>query len=793
MINLLSNRNLTLLIFLFIISFSLEAQPPNDDCELATEILAGQTLVNETNVGSSVDINYNSNNASCNSFIHRRSVWYKYDHYTNGAIRIRIENFTTNILSMVITEGPCGNYLDGDCGDYSDTDQYFCNIPAGVYHIQIATKIEDTGVFDITMDSEPEISVNVNVINASCFGGNDGSAEVIASEGVPPYSYTMGSETNTDGLFENLATGNYNVLVEDAVSCTLSLDLNVAQPSEVTCSFSQVTDPNCGVENGSFQVCGQGGNGPYTYSIISGQSNDTGDESGLYTGLASGSYIVKTIDENGCEDACNISLSDTPSPTCSITNFSNPDCSINNGSFEIIGQDGNGPYTFEIISGNGNDSGNATGLYLNLGPGDYEVELTDFDGCTTTCTVSLLSPPIPTCSFNIDIQPSCGNADGAFTVSATGGDSGYSFDIVSGNGNNTGNGTGEYINLEADVYLVEVTDASNCKDTCTIDLESLSGPMITISNTSDVSCFGGNEGTATANASSGTSPYTYMWSNGSNDRVQLNLSPGDYTVTVTDGGGCTDKETINIGEPDEIICDIDVEDIGCFGTDSGKISIQCNGGTSPFTYTINNITNSTGTFNNLLAGTYDILIEDANACTAEETVVLNQSPPISCELEVSDERCLGDGQGSVQVMASGGSGNIYTYTLNSNISNTSGLFQNLSQGSYEVLIEDEGGCESICYFTIAPGSAKPIANFTALFNGNPTGNLPYNQAFALKNTSLPGDHSLDQSKTKWNVIDISNSSFSFSNNPFPIVGLDCPQNLMGNATNNFIYRSRIFC
>lgn len=783
--NMLTMRNFGLLMFLCTLSFALVAQPLNDDCEFATELIAGQILLNETNIGSTFDISYNSNVSSCSGNNNRRSVWYKYEHYTNGAIKLRVDNFNSDLISMIITDGPCGNFVDGFCGDISDIDQYFCNLPSDLYFIQIATRANSVDDFDIVVDSEDEISVAVNIENVSCFGDNDGAVEIIPSGGIAPYSYTLGSETNTDGIFENLSTGNYNAIVEDATFCTLSLVLNIVEPDELMCAFSQVINPNCGLDNGSFTVDPQGGTGPYSFSIISGQSNSSGNTTGIYMGLESGTYVVKIDDVNGCNVACNVSLVDTAPPSCAVTNSNNPHCSIDNGTFEVEGQGGTPPYTYEIISGNGNDSGNSTGFYSNLGPGTYEIELTDDDGCNSICMISLDSPPRPSCSISIDVQPSCGNADGSFTVSASGGDPGYDYEIISGNGNNSGNNNGVYINMEADFYMVEITDASNCKDTCEIDLQSLSGPKATVTNLNGVSCFGGNNGTATANASDGTLPYMYLWSNGSDDRVQLNLAPGEYSVTVTDSGGCTDKETINIEEPGAISCDIIVDNVGCFGSDNGRIEIECNGGTAPFSYTIDNVTNDTGVFSNLTAGSYDILIEDANGCTTDENAVVDQSPPITCQLVITNEQCSGDGQGSVRVMVSGGSGNDFTFTLvDQGINNTTGFFEDLIQGNYEVHVEDAGGCETSCFFEIEPGAEKPKADFTAVFNSNPTGNIAYNQEFELKNLSIPGDNQLDQSKTAWEITNISNPSFSFNNDPFPVVGLDCVQNLLANATNN---------
>ena len=778
-------KNFGLLMLLSMLSFTLVSQPLNDDCEFATELIAGQILIDETNIGSTFDVNYNPSFPNCSGNVNRRSVWYTYEHYTNGAIKLRVDNFDSDVISMVIADGPCGNFLDGSCGDISDIDQYFCNLPADLYYIQISTRANTVDDFDIVADSEDPISVTVNIENVSCNGGDDGSAEIIPTSNFPPYNFTLGSETNTDGIFDNLSSGNYNVVVEDAIFCTLSLVLNIVEPDELLCSFVQVINPNCAQDNGSFTVDPQGGTAPYSYSIISGQSNSSGNTSGTYTGLESGTYVVKIDDANGCNVACNITLVDTPPPSCTILNSTSPDCSIDNGSFEVAGQEGTPPYTFEIISGNGNDSGNSTGSYTNLGAGTYEVKLTDDDGCESFCMITLESPERPSCTAIVDMQPSCGNADGSFTASASDGNPGYTFEIISGNGNNSGDNDGVYTNLEADLYLIEVTDASNCKDTCEIDLQSLSGPQANITNVNNVSCFGGNDGTATANASGGTTPYMYLWSNGSENRVQLNLAPGDYSVIVTDAGGCTDQETITIEEPDEISCDLTIENVTCFGSDDGRVEIECIGGTAPFSYTIDNVTNSTGVFNNLSAGSYSILIEDDKGCLTEEIAVVDQSPPITCQLVINNELCSGDGQGSVQVIVSGGSGENFTYTLvDQGINNTTGFFDNLIQGSYEIHIEDEGGCETSCFFDIEPGAEKPKADFTALFNSNPTGNLAYNQAFDLKNISIPGDHQLDESKTKWEITNISNPSFSFINDPFPVVGLDCVQNIMADATNN---------
>ena len=147
----------------------------------------------------------------------------------------------------------------------------------------------------------------------------------------------------------------------------------------------------------------------------------------------------------------------------------------------------------------------------------------------------------------------------------------------------------------------------------------------------NVSCFGGNNGTATAIPTGGTGTYTYLWSNGQVTNPAINLTAGTYTVSVTDANLCMVTASVIITEPAESLQAIITSqtNVTCFGYSDGNATVTAAGGTMPYTYVWNTTpVQTTSTASNLVAGTYTVTVTDSNNCTANYSVTLTQPPSI---------------------------------------------------------------------------------------------------------------------------------------------------------------------
>ncbi len=207
---------------------------------------------------------------------------------------------------------------------------------------------------------------------------------------------------------------------------------------------------------------------------------------------------------------------------------------------------------------------------------------------------------------------------------------------------------------------------------------------------SNISCHGFSDGSISLNISSGISPFTYSWSNGANTASINNLSPGSYDVIVTDASGCTGAlNNIIISEPLEMQISSNTSATSCNGFLDGSISLNIAGGISPYSYSWSNGGN-TASVNNLSAGSYDVIVTDAAGCTSTlNNIIINEPLEIQISSNISAVSCYGFSDGSISLNISGGI-NPYSYTW-SNGANTASL-NNLSVGSYDVIVTDATGC-----------------------------------------------------------------------------------------------------
>lgn len=173
-----------------------------------------------------------------------------------------------------------------------------------------------------------------------------------------------------------------------------------------------------------------------------------------------------------------------------------------------------------------------------------------------------------------------------------------------------------------DVSLTVTNASGSDSKTMSSYIVVAENPVISLSSSSDVSCFGFNDGNITITVSSGTSPFTYIWSNGNNALTASNLIAGSYTVTVGDANGCIDSETYVINEPAEIVSTETVVPASSATTADGSASVSVSGGTSPYNYLWSN-SETTNSISNVLPATYYVTITDLSGCFIVDTVVVN--------------------------------------------------------------------------------------------------------------------------------------------------------------------------
>lgn len=216
--------------------------------------------------------------------------------------------------------------------------------------------------------------------------------------------------------------------------------------------------------------------------------------------------------------------------------------------------------------------------------------------------------------------------------------------------------------------------------------------QITLSTTvTNVSCFGGSNGSATVSATGGNGSYTYTWiPSGNTTNIITGLAAGQYSVLVQDLSANTASAIINIGQPSQLNSNISTQP-SCFGNCSGFAYVFASGGTAPYTYSWSpNVFQNAPQANFLCPGMYSVQIIDANNCVSTQSVNIMQSPPITVSLTANNTTC-GLCTGSISATIYGGTP-VYTYYWT--MGATTPSVQNLCTGTYNLTVTDAMGCSA---------------------------------------------------------------------------------------------------
>lgn len=287
----------------------------------------------------------------------------------------------------------------------------------------------------------------------------------------------------------------------------------------------------------------------------------------------------------------------------------------------------------------------------------------------------------------------CSAANGSFEVDGTNGTSPYEYSIDNGTNFQS---SGQFTGLSSGSYDVLIEDASGCQGQVTINVDENNNLELDLDST-DVSCFGENDGSITSNVINGLSPYSYSLDGGAGQgsNTFTNLGPGTYDVAVTDDNGCSVSETIVVNEPDELILALDNStDVSCFGADDGTIEVSATGGNSPYNFSLNGgSSQSTGDFTGLAPDTYEAVVVDDQGCS--DTVTTTIAEPAEPTTTINYDQSSFCASGTEQVTINGTQNGSFSSTNGLTLGSVSGEINlnSSSPGTYTVTYEfSESGC-----------------------------------------------------------------------------------------------------
>ncbi|MBL0018399.1 MAG: T9SS type A sorting domain-containing protein [Bacteroidetes bacterium] len=483
------------------------------------------------------------------------------------------------------------------------TTQGISNVAAGTYTVTVTDTRNCTTTATAVVAASTGVSANATSNTPASCGQSNGTATVAATGGPGGYTYLWSNGATTQTI-TGVAAGSYTVTVTSgSPNCFAVGTVTVASLGNVTASVTQVQQSSCGLSNGSGTASPTGGTS-YTYLWSNGATTQS------VSGLAAGTYTVTVTDVSTCTATATLVINASNAVFASVPTFSPTTCGQNDGSAGAIGAGGNGNFTY--LWSNGATTQNISGL----GAGSYTVTVTDGAGCTGTSAVTIGASTAVTANIFNFTSTSCGLSNGVASAVAQGGSGAYTY--LWSDGQTTAQANG----LAAGNYTVTVTDQAGCTGTAVVTINASSAPSVAIGSQVNVNCFGASTGSAVANPTGGTAPYTYLWSDGQTTATASNLAAGTYTVTVTDASNCTQTATITITEPASALSATStVIDESNSGALDGSATATPNGGTAPYTYLWSN--GQTGqTATGLAGGTYTCTVTDANGCTTVVTATV---------------------------------------------------------------------------------------------------------------------------------------------------------------------------
>ncbi len=339
-------------------------------------------------------------------------------------------------------------------------------------------------------------------------------------------------------------------------------------------------------------------------------------------------------------------------------------------------------YTYEW------SNGQTTATATDLCAGVYNVTVTDDVNCSAVATVEITEEEGFTLAANVLTQITCpGVCNGSASVTVTGGTMPFTYTW------NNGATTADISGLCEGMYAVTVTDANDCQDTTSIQINTLSTLALSDASSTPVSCFEGNNGTATASATGGTPPYTYAWSTGATTETIDSLLAGIYTIVISDASGCSlPPVNITVTEPaTPVALTVSGTNPTCNGLSNGTATALPEGGTASYDYMWSE-GSSTQTALNLPAGSYAVTVTDANGCTATADTNLSEPTEITASISTENPVCFGANTGSILVENPSGGFAPYTYSLDGEIYQTENSFSGLAAGTYSVYVQDTEAC-----------------------------------------------------------------------------------------------------
>ena len=565
----------------------------------------------------------------------------------------------------------------------------FNTLAAGFYTVNIRDTNNCITSASIVVNQPVRIQPTIlSTTTVTCFGQTDGSVTLGHVNGSAPFSYSVDAGPfGSSNVVSGLSAGSHIAYVKDSTNCIDSISFSTGNPSDIVTVLTARTNVSCfGGNDGRLQVSSTGGaSTTYTYAWSNGDIGNFADS------LTVGTYYVTTTDSNACFVIDTFIITQPSLLVNSLTSTSL--LCYGNTNATIISTTSGGTPAYSYLW---NDpSAQTTPTAIGLSAGTYTVTVTDILGCTDVDSMTILQPDSLSLSY-VSTNITCyGGFNGTITASGGGGTGVISYSI-----GGAYQLSGSFTGLTPGLYILTVKDANNCTKSLNLTLTQPLRIIPTILSLRNELCNGDRNAAVQIGHTNGFAPFQY-----SLDKTLYQLSDsftslavGNYRAYVVDSLFCIDSINFTITEPAPITISTVPTMNKCFGDSTGGMTFTARGGSTPYSYSIDNGTTyqSSNAFTSLVAGTYFIKVRDNNGCMGSASFTLVNPPKYIIDATAFEVLCWDSENGSIQIANTGGTPPYANYQYSrDNISFLTSAVSNiinLAGGFYYIEAFDGNGC-----------------------------------------------------------------------------------------------------
>ena len=581
--------------------------------------------------------------------------------------------------------------------NYSNTNGIFSNLIPGNYNlIARNANLCTSGSVSIIINAQPTIPAapSVTTTQPTC---TVSTGNISVSSGINGLTFSIDGTnyTSSNGIFSNLATGNYNITARNVSGCTsaatsTTINAQLETPAAPTASVSAQT--SCSNATGTITI----GSSTVGLAFSKDGINYT-NTNGIFTNVASGYYNITARNASGCTSAAtsltvNAQPATPSAPTATVT--AQPSCILATATITVSSSTAG--LTFSI---DGTNYTNSTGIISGVTPGTYNLTARNASGCisaATSLTVNAQPASAATPVATVTAQPTCTTATGTVTVGSP--TTGFTFSI---DGINYTNTNGIFTNMIAGTYNLTAKNTSNCISTAvalTVTAQPATPSAPVASVTAQPTC---TVATGTITIASPTTGLTFVingvTSTNSNG-ILTNIAQGTFNLTARNTSGCTSVPTsitINAAPAIPSVPAAIVAVQPTCAAPKGTIMVTTSIANLSFSVDGVDFSNTTGVFTNLAPGNYNVVSKNTSGCTNTSSAITVNAPPDSPatpSATVTAQPTCALATGTITV----GSPTIgLTFSIDGiDYSNTNGIFSNIASGIYSLTAKNTIGCIS---------------------------------------------------------------------------------------------------